>query len=339
MLMFSQNNRRDAIYRVSTLMILFFYTFAFCNLFAADDIVVKANTDRTKILIGDVFNYTLIVEWAAGIELSRIEPPMALGAFEIRDYQPSETKKITKEKYSKTINFKLSTYDTGEYEIPAFDIKYKTKDGIEKSIKSAPIKIVVEGIKTSEAEKRDIGDIKLPVMVKADTLVRNLIIICALFLIIIASILYYFLIYRRKLKAMADINAIEAFLPPDEEAIKSLEELAKSTYFDEGKYKVFYSTLSSIIKRYISRRYLINAIDMTTYELTYVMKKKIRLSENIRARISDILNECDLVKFAKFVPDASRKLIVIDAGRGIVEETKEVKAPESGSVVAKEVAV
>ena len=78
---------------------------------------------------------------------------------------------------------------------------------------------------------------------------------------------------------------------------------------------------------------------MTTYELTYVMKKKIRLSENIRARISDILNECDLVKFAKFVPDASRKLIVIDAGRGIVEETKEVKAPESGSVVAKEVAV
>jgi len=339
MLILSRHSCRDAIYRVSTLILLFIFVFAFCNLFAADDVVVKANTDRTKILIGDVFNYTLAVEWAEGIELTRIEPPMALGAFEIRDYQPSETKKITKEKYSRTINFKLSTYDTGEYEIPAFDIKYKTKEGTEKSIKSAPIKIVVEGIKTSEAEKRDIRDIKLPVMVKADTLVRNLIIICALFLIIIAGILYYFLIYRKKLKVMANIEAIETLLPPDEEAIKSLEELAKSTYFEEGKFKNFYSILSGIIKRYLSRRYLINAIDMTTYELTYVMKKKIRLTENIRARIIDILDECDLVKFAKFIPDTRRKLIIIDACRGIVEETKEVKASENGLVVAKEVAV
>jgi len=339
MLLLSQHNCRDTIYRVSTLMILLLCVFGFATVFADDNILVKANADRTKILIGDIFDYTLTVEWGEGIELGRIDMPMALGAFEIRDYQPSETKKIGKGKYSKVTNFKLSTYDIGEYEIPSFEIKYKTKDGAEKSIKSAPIKITVEGVKASEAEKRDIREIKPPVMVKANPLVRNLIILGTLIFIIIGGLLYYFFVYRKKLKAMESLKAMETLLSPNEEALRGLEDLTNSSYFKEGKYKIFYSILSGILKRYISRRYSINAIDMTTYELIYVLKKKLRLAENVRAKIGELLDECDLVKFAKFIPHIDRKLLVTNACKSIIEETKEVEAAENGAVVAQEVAI
>jgi ribosomal protein S3AE len=65
--------------------------------------------------------------------------------------------------------------------------------------------------------------------------------------------------------------------------------------------KEYYIRLSDIIRTYIENRYRIFAMDRTTWELFQEMKSK-KIERLHADKINNFLEECDMVKFAKYTP-------------------------------------
>ena len=80
-----------------------------------------------------------------------------------------------------------------------------------------------------------------------------------------------------------------------------LKSLAEMNLIEKGMIKEYYIKLSDIIRCYIERKYGILAIDRTTYELYQEMRIK-KIERLHIDTIRDFLEDCDLVKFAKYIP-------------------------------------
>lgn len=88
---------------------------------------------------------------------------------------------------------------------------------------------------------------------------------------------------------------------PEESALESLNLLREMKLAEKGMVKEYYIRLSDIIRRYIENKHGISALDRTTWELYREMRTK--KTDRVRAdKIKDFLEECDLVKFAKYAP-------------------------------------
>src|SRR4030042_871365 len=109
-----------------------------------------SEVDKSRITIGDLILYTVTVthdEWVKP-EL----PGLAanLGGFEIRDYNVHEPEKL-KGLVVSTVDYTISTFLTGEFEIPPLTIAYTTTaDTTRYFLSTEPIKITVESMKPSE---------------------------------------------------------------------------------------------------------------------------------------------------------------------------------------------
>ncbi|MCX5785236.1 MAG: hypothetical protein NTX59_06075 [Elusimicrobia bacterium] len=88
---------------------------------------------------------------------------------------------------------------------------------------------------------------------------------------------------------------------PYRRAMDSLESLAASGLWEEGKIKDFYICFSAIFRLYMKEQFAIDALLMTTASLLRELKKTgAEVQTLIKSR--ELLERSDLVKFAKFKP-------------------------------------
>jgi hypothetical protein len=135
-----------------------------------------------------------------------------------------------------------------------------------------------------------------------------------------------YLLWRKYLRKKAGTEEAPRvpLRPPEEVAREALEALRNSPLPMEGKIKEYYSEVADTIRIYLGRRYSINAIDMTSFELLVAMgdmDPRKRPPDDIFHDIETLLEESDLVKFAKFIPARDRWDIVIDDALDIVDRT------------------
>ncbi|MBQ5619156.1 MAG: hypothetical protein IIU93_08445, partial [Alistipes sp.] len=93
-------------------------------------------------------------------------------------------------------------------------------------------------------------------------------------------------------------------LPPHEEAFAALERLRVLNLCADGKHKLYYSTLTDILRTYIVRRFDVGAMEMTSDEIIESMRG-VELQQKQSMDLAMILREADLVKFAKAMPESS----------------------------------
>ena len=86
--------------------------------------------------------------------------------------------------------------------------------------------------------------------------------------------------------------------------------------------------LSSIVRTYLERRYVIRAPELTTEEFLLVAAG--RLSAEHRTLLEAFLERCDRVKFAGYRPDSEESLSALNAARAFVEDTREAAAGGAG---------
>lgn len=287
-----------------------------------DPIVISGKASSSEIFIGDQFTYELKVEWQKGYEFLQLEPPLEMGKFELLEVKPQILSDKKEGENARIYSYTLSTYDTGEYEIPAFTITYKTPSGEEKKAQSQPIAITVKPILHTAEDTYDIRDIKAPFGIPAKPYLRNFLIGIGLVILVLAASAYfirrYFLAKRRK--------EPEEWIPPrpiEELAMEEIDALEKSTLLSEGKIKEYYTGISEIIRVYLGRRYRIKAIDLTSYELLCVLEEK-EIKDEVFKTLEGFFDTCDLVKFAKFKPEEPLHSAILEKARLIVNETTPV---------------
>ena len=122
-------------------------------------------------------------------------------------------------------------------------------------------------------------------------------VILALLIWLLASVLYRYA--RRRETEVRVMPKIPAHIV----ANKALVELNNRKLWQNGKFKQYYTSLTSIIRVYISDRWGVSALELTTDE-TIEALHDIEMPLDSRMALVALLRTADMVKFAKAEPEA-----------------------------------
>ena len=154
--------------------------------------------------------------------------------------------------------------------------------------------------------------------------IRDYAIYGAIALIILSLIVWYVVWYMRN-KWQGRVRDVKPApkLPPHVIAIKALDELRNRKLWQNGKHKLYYSTLTEILRLYIEGRWEVGALEMTTDEIITALRD-VDIKHDSRSNLVAILRTADMVKFAKALPDAEENEQLFNYAYYFVENTKSV---------------
>ena len=255
---------------------------------------LTSSVDSISIKVGQQFNYFIKAESEKIIDLVFPEK-FNFSPFEIAEEFSIDTT-FFKGKKALIKKFKLTNFDEGFYTIKPQQILFNNKIYFTDSI---PIE--VRTIKVDTVSKK-FFDIKEIILNKEERipLSKYLLSIVILF----CGIGLVFLLYKKFKNHRYDKSDYKT---PFENAIDQLVNLEKETLDTQNDFKLFYSKLTLIAKEYLENDIEISASESTTTQLIdkiYLLNnsKKINISDDIIESFKTVLNNADLVKFAKFTP-------------------------------------
>jgi hypothetical protein len=266
-------------------ILLFISTISF-----AQKPMVKAEIDTTNIRIGEQFQLKISVAETQNV----IIPKIQLKGLEIID-----STRIDTIKNSLIRRYIITGFDSGAFYIPQQQIFVKNQAFLTDSLL---INIATIAIDTLKVKKFPIKSIKKEPYTFDDF--RIYIYLILAILAIIGFWIYWFVIKKRKETEDAPTYRT---LPPFEEAILRLNELDEKLLWQNNKVKEYYSELTEIVRGYIERELKVPALENTTDEVLAMIKDfknadSIETSKETIKKLKDLLQEADLVKFAKSKP-------------------------------------
>lgn len=142
-------------------------------------------------------------------------------------------------------------------------------------------------------------------------------------LIILALVVWLVVsIILKRAKRAAEVVKPQPKLPPHIVAIKALEELKNRKLWQNNKHKLYYSSITSILKVYIEDRWALSVLDKTSNEVIAELRD-VDMPRDSRSDLIAILQSADLVKFAKVIPDAEECEATFTRAYYFVENTKQ----------------
>lgn len=273
--------------------------------------ILYTNTNSSKITVGDRVHFTVSAIVSKG---TSIVPPGADGNFGKNIVVKEWNVKKTEKENSDSIAFEyvLTTYIPENCTIPA--LPYIEELGTKKdTLFSQPITLTVESIITSDSA--DIKDLK-PLQEAGKKPLWWLLLI-----IILACCIGAFITGKHLFKRFKKSETPPPPKPPYEEAVDALKELENKRYLEKGLIREYVFELSEIFKRYIARRFEINAEEFTTEEMI-AWSGVSNLDKKYRSSIEWFFRTSDPVKFAKFIPDSEILVRFINEIRQFLEATK-----------------
>jgi hypothetical protein len=288
--------------------------------FAADaaKVDISSKTDHTEITIGDRLHYTIEIRFP---QEGRVELPSVLGnlgAFEIKDYQ-TEDAKADGGRRSQAWKFTLSTFTVGDYVIPPQIVEYRRgQDTTAQVFMTQPIAVKVK--RTSPETVKDIADISGP---EEPTVRRPWWLLLAVVLLGGAAWLAWHLRRRSVPKTHSEAPAA----PPYEEAMAALMQINAVALLRQNKARELCFDLSHILRRYVSRRFGIDALESTSSEFIELMAA-LPLSHAQKPFAPRFCEITDPVKFASSALLESEAGQLIDEMRRFIEATRPVETAE-----------
>jgi hypothetical protein len=149
----------------------------------------------------------------------------------------------------------------------------------------------------------------------------------------------FYLLHRylaKRGKRISDLFKPAPPLPPHVVAIQALEQLHNQKLWQNNKHKLYYSGLTDILRCYLVGRFGVSAMEMTSDEILESLHPLNLPSKSIM-ELRSLLQEADLVKFAKALPEATTNEDAYQWAYYFVEETKPIE--ESQPVDAEAIAV
>ena len=283
-------------------------------------VTVTLQTDKQEITIADRLNLTVSVTADEEYEVELPGFGEKLEQFGIVDYHTSQPK-LTDEKRSEiSRSYVLEPFLSGDYTIPPMNVGF-WKKGAQNTdshaIETEEITIHVASILPEDMEKVTLHDIKPPVALPTSyrVWIWSGSLAGAVLCIGLAAV---FLIKRGR---KAD-EAVQHAIPAHELAFDELEALVAENLVEKGEVKRFYQRISDILRRYIERRFGINAPERTTEEFLTGIKTGHDFPETYHGLIKNFLTHCDLVKFAEHQPTTENIQQIFDSCKDFILGTR-----------------
>lgn len=295
----------------------------------AQQVQVAARIDSTSILIGnqtvlrltaafDVKNGVPKIQWPQ-IGDSLVSKVEVISKSKVRTIAPDSSRPTIQQQIQ---DITITSFDSGYYAIPPFKFIVNGDTANALLTEAMMLQVNTVHVDTTKAFK----DIKAPMQAPFTILeILPYIGYGALALLVICGIVYYFI---RKMKNKQPVVAEQpkVIIPPHVKALQELDKLAQKKLWQEGKIKDYYTGITDILRTYLSERYDISALEMTTDEIMLALKRR-AISEVMKEKLRDILILSDLVKFAKENPLPSDHEFCFNASVGFINSTADMQAP------------
>lgn len=282
---------------------------------------LKVSINADTIMIGDIYTLELAVEnhEESKVFFPEFQDTIGNDKIEIVESFPEDTleNKITKK-------WDLSIYYPGTFQVAGFSVLVQNKNGSIDTLKNFdPITIFVTTLEvdTSKAFKplKDLKSIPFPfkeVLKKYAPYALG---------IILAILLVIYLWYRHKNKDVPKYVKPKTALDYHSEAITGLKELERQKLWQSGNIKEYYLGISIILRTYLERRFQQeNALESTTDEIIDDFKAQGN-NTSLAEKLDEVLQECDLAKFAKFKPQGDENIRMMKLAKDFVAHTKPKK--------------
>ena len=150
----------------------------------------------------------------------------------------------------------------------------------------------------------------------------------ALLSLLLGLFIYYRLKKRKKDKVIP--SKVETIRPLSlkEKTILAIENLEKKQLWNQGLLKEHYVELSFILRDYLSKRYTLNLFEKTTYQTKLLLTQK-GLSVLTIDTIGEILDQSDMVKFAKSEPEEITVIRLSLIAKQITEQTSPIETEDA----------
>jgi hypothetical protein len=141
-----------------------------------------------------------------------------------------------------------------------------------------------------------------------------------IYIVILAGAIFLLLIVTRLIQASRQGMVRIVAASPLEKALAELEDLKNQNL----PAATIYAMVADYMRQYVEGRFGIQAVEMTTLELTDALRGTNLLPKEQERRLQEILEQADLIKFARFQPDESTSKRLVNYAMKWLRETEKV---------------
>ncbi len=109
-------------------------------------------------------------------------------------------------------------------------------------------------------------------------------------------------LFRNSEPKPKEIPIVPKALGCNERALQALENLDRLGLLEKGQTRKYFFRLSEIVREFLHEGFSLDAIDATTEELALLLKASPLFEPEKTQQVIQLLQNMDLVKFARFVP-------------------------------------
>jgi len=269
---------------------------------------VDISLDTNRALVGDVIQMDINVNSNVQVIWPDIE--VLIAPIEVQSF--SEIDSVLKSNLNRYHqNLSIQLFDTGDFVLP--QLPFVSSEGDTFYTDSLNISFVPVLLDTTNV----VFDIKGPEDVPFNFSEAKPIVYGS-FIILVLILLIYYLIQKIKIKKGVIEEEIDPSIPCEIEALEALKNLESQGLCEMGEIKNHYVQLTEILRCYFDRQFELETIESTTDEIVERLRtKKIEIS--LLTDITRLLEEADLVKFAKSNPDNFTNKGFMESSYRIVE--------------------
>ncbi len=272
--------------------------------------------------IGDPIHLQLIATGPSQGGISLPELPDQWGPFEVSDQELLEPIQNDNDTITIIREATVIPWSVGELETPPVSVQYRDAQG-EIQEKPAPALTIAIGsvLPGDDTEKRDL---KPQASLSLNSPPIWPWILGGIVATVLISALVWWIIRRSRRKvAGPEAVAITDDRYPEEIAYEKLDHIAALDLPVTGKLKHHYEMVTDCMRAYLEGIYHIPAKEQTTGEIMISLRKlKQSTQHDIVPSLRSLLEEADMVKFAKFTPSIECARSSVDEARRLVDITK-----------------
>ena len=272
--------------------------------------------DQAPVTVGDEFTLTLSAVHPEGYYVTFPDVPAQWGEFEVREVTPLPTVVEADGTQTSAIQIRAALFEPGEHSTPALSVAVRRPDGRVINRPASPIEIEVESVLSGgENELRDIRPQAEAPITAAEVVwpwIAGGVAALGAFGLILAWL------WLRGVRSR-QLAAAHAPLTPLDAALSELERIERLDLPGESRFTEHYTMLAACLREYLFGQFRIPAPDLTTTQTVSVLSRRPVSSANVED-FGGVLEEADLVKFARLRPDAGVARNAVSTARRVVTE-------------------